>query len=374
MTTQAIVHDFFVAEGGAEQCAIEFANLLPQARIYTSFFDAERFGDRIAVDRVKPWPLARLVRAPSSFRALFPLYAAHFGGLRLDEDLVISSSIAFTKAVRTRGAAEHISYVYTPMRYAWDLDTYLAGSSYPAIVRAAARVLRPVMQAWDRRTARRPDVVVAISETVKARIERLWGREVDEVIYPPVPVEAIPLGSRDDGYLMVAARLLAYRRVDLAVAACTRLGRRLIVVGDGPERARLEASAGPTVEFVGHVPRARLLELYAACHAYLLPGIEDFGIAPVEAMAAGKPVVATAAGGALETVVPGITGVHCAVPTVEAFASAIAELDDLEFDPAALRRHAAGFSTAVFLDRWRALLTRRGFGSLLASPPSRTSG
>lgn len=366
MTTQAIVHDFFVAEGGAEQCAIEFAKLLPQARIYTSFFDAERFGDRIAPNRVHSWPLARLASAPSSFRALFPLYAAHFGRLRLDEDLVISSSIAFTKAVRTRAGAEHISYVYTPMRYAWDLDTYLAGSSYSATLRAGVRLLRPVMQAWDRRTARRPDVLVAISETVRARIERLWSRRVDEVIYPPVPVDDIPLGSRDDGYLMVAARLLAYRRVDLAVSACTRLGRRLIVVGDGPERARLEASAGPTVEFVGHVPRTRLLELYAGCHAYLLPGIEDFGIAPVEAMAAGKPVVAMAAGGALETVVPGITGVHCAAPTARAFASAIEELDGLRFDPAALRRHAAGFGTGVFLDRWRALLARRGFGSVVA--------
>ena len=375
MSGSAIVHDFFVAEGGAEQCAIEFARMVPNARVYTSFFDAARFGDRIEPARVHTWPVARVAPAPGAFRALYPLYAPYFGRLAVDADLVISSSIAFTKAVRTRPDADHLSYVYTPMRYAWDLDTYLAGSSLPGPARRAARALRPLMQRWDRRTASRPTALVAISETIRDRIERLWRREVAEVIYPPVPVDEIPLGTGDDGFLLVAARLLAYRRIDLAVQACSRLGRELVVVGDGPERARLAAMAGPSVRFVGHVDRPRLIELFGSCHAYLLPGVEDFGIAPVEAMAAGKPVIGFAGGGALETVVPGVTGLHFTEATAEALAGAIGELDGLAFDPAALRAHAAQFGTAVFRARWRDLLVRRGHVAHLADArPDSSSG
>jgi glycosyltransferase involved in cell wall biosynthesis len=370
VTSQALVHDFFVAEGGAEQCAIEFANMLPRARIYTSFFDSSRFGDRIDPDRVHRWPLSRVADAPGAFRSFFPLYAAYFGALHVDADLVISSSIAFTKAVRTRPDACHISYVYTPMRYAWDLGTYLAGSSYPLPARLGALAMRPLMRAWDRRTARRPDIIVAISQTVRSRIESVWRRAVDEVIYPPVPVTDIPLGTADDGYLLVAARLLAYRRVDLAVEACTRLGRELIVVGDGPERGRLEAMAGPTVRFAGHVTRSRLVDLYRGCHAYLLPGIEDFGIAPVEAMAAGKPVVAFAGGGALETVVPGVTGVHCSEATPDAFADAIQSLERLPVNPTTIRTQAERFGSDVFRDRWRSLLKDTGFAGALGGTAS----
>ena len=257
----------------------------------------------------------------------------------------------------------HIAYIHTPMRYAWDLDRYLAGSALRWPARVAARAIRPAMQTWDRRTGRRPTIVIANSEVVRRRIETVWRRSVDDVIHPPVPVHKIPLGVADDGYLLVAARLLSYRRIDLAVEACTRLRRELIVVGDGPDRARLEAMAGPSVRFLGHVDRERLVELFARSHAYLLPGVEDFGIAPVEAMAAGKPVVAYAGGGALETVVPGVTGVYAHTPTAEAFASAIAELDRHRFDPASIRSHTDRFSTAAFRQSWLAMLTRLGYGA-----------
>ena len=363
---QAIVHDFFVAEGGAERCAIEFARLLPTADIYTSFFDVRRFGERIDPARVHVWPLSRAASAPRAFRALFPLYAAYFGSLKVDADLILSSSIAFAKAVRSRGDATHVSYVYTPMRYAWDLDTYLAGSSYSPMARAGARAIGPLMRWWDRRTASRPDMVVAISHAVRRRIENAWRREVDAVIYPPVEVDEIPFSTADDGFILVAARLLAYRRIDLAVQACTRLGARLIVVGDGPERGRLQSFGGPSVTFLGQVERPVLLDLFGRCHAYLLPGAEDFGIAPVEAMAAGKPVVAFAADGALETVEDGVTGVHFQRATVEDLVDAIRRLEQLDFDPAALRKHARKFDARLFRARWRELLASRGVASLLA--------
>jgi glycosyltransferase involved in cell wall biosynthesis len=302
----------------------------------------------------------------SRFRSLLPFYAAYFGLLRVDADLVISSSIAFTKAVRTPRSSFHVSYVYTPMRYAWDLDTYLGQSSYPLHARAAARAVRPLMRAWDRRTASRPNKLIAISRTVEERIHRYWGRDVDEVIYPPVPVGEIALGRRDDGFLLVAARLLSYRRIDLAVRACTDLGRELIVVGDGPERRRLEEMAGPSVTFLGHVPRKHLVDLFQRCHAYLMPGIEDFGIAPVEAMAAGKPVIAFDAGGARETVVSGITGILVERQDVPAFADAIRLLDTMRLDARAARERARLFDVSVFKQRWREYLLSHGFdvGSL----------
>jgi glycosyltransferase involved in cell wall biosynthesis len=365
----AIVHDFFIQDGGAERCAIEFARLLPGATIETTFFDRERFGDRIDADRVRTWPLQRLLGPTRHFRALLPLYPVWFMTRDLrDHDLVLSSSVAFCKSVRTRRDAVHISYVYTPMRYAWDLETYLAGSSLSLPSRIAARTIRPVLRRWDVATAKRAGVIVAISETVRERIRTAWDREADAVIYPPVDTAEIQVSERDDGFLLVAARLLAYRRVDLAVAAATRLGRDLIVVGDGPERNRLEAFAGPSIRFLGQVDRAVLLDLFARCHAYLVPGEEDFGIAPVEAMAAGKPVVALRAGGVRETVVDGETGTFFDAPESEPLVDAIERLDGLRLDHAVIRRRAEEFDRQVFLDRWRELLRRHdGAPSLFAA-------
>ena len=197
-----------------------------EASVHTTFFDPDRFGARLSPERVRTWPLQRVPRARSHFRALFPLYATYFSAISVDADLVLSSSIAFSKAARTRKDAVHLSYVYTPMRYAWDLDTYLSQSSYSVPARAAARLLRPTMQRWDRWTARRPDGVVAISRTVAERIERTWKRDVDAVIYPPVRVDEIPFDRGRRRILLVAARL-RNRRIDVAVRACTALGREL---------------------------------------------------------------------------------------------------------------------------------------------------
>jgi glycosyltransferase involved in cell wall biosynthesis len=170
----------------------------------------------------------------------------------------------------------------------------------------------------------------------------------------------MPLGTTDDGFLLVAARLIAYRRIDIAVTAATRLGRDLIVVGDGPESARLKALAGPTVRFTGRLLRPQLLDLFSRCHAYVVPGIEDFGIAPIEAMAAGKPVVGLRAGGVSETVVDGVTGVLFGGPSTEGLVDALERLDALTFEPTRLRTIARRYDTAVFRDRFRSLLERRG--------------
>ncbi len=364
----AIVHDYFVQDGGAERCAVEFARLLPGATIHTSFFHTARFGDRIDPRRVRPWPVQRLTGPTERFRALLPLYPAYFGTLRVDSGLVISSSSAFANAVRTSPGALHIAYVYTPMRFAWDLDGYLEGSSVGLGQRLGARLARPVLQRWDRATSQRPDILIAISQVVQERIARLWGRP-SEIIHPPVDTARFPLSSRDDGFLLVASRLLAYRRLDLAVKAATSLGRDLVVVGDGPERRRLESLAGPTIRFLGHVPRSELQDLVARCHAYVLPGIEDFGIAPVEAMAAGKPVVAFRGGGALETVVEGITGVYFQRADARSLVDALERVESIRFDGPTLRENALRFDVDVFRRKWRALLAREGVDPHLYSAP-----
>lgn len=354
----AVVQDWLAAEAGSERVTLELSRLLPHAPIYTSFFDARIFDGAFDPARVRTWPLQRLLGPTRHFRSLLPLYPAWFGLLDLRAyDFVLSSSVAFTHAVRTRPGATHVSYVYTPLRYAWDLDSYLAGSSWSIGARLGAKTLRPLLRRWDRATASRPDVVVGISEAVRQRIRRHWGRDA-EVIYPPVDVASIDISSRDDGFLLVAARMLAYRRLDLAVDACTRLGRELVVVGDGPERKRLENRAGPTVSFLGHIDRPALLDLFSRCHAYLVPGVEDFGIAPVEAMAAGKPVVGFRAGGVAETVIDGATGFLFDKQTPEALAQAIERLDSTTFDRAVIRARAEEFSTEVFHQRFRELFRR----------------
>jgi glycosyltransferase involved in cell wall biosynthesis len=364
-SSAGIVQDWVVADGGAERVALELSRLLPTAPIHTTFLNDRILGGAFTSKRVHTWPLQRLPGAVRAFRAFLPLYPTYFDRLDLRRyDLVVSSSIAFAHAVRTRQSATHISYVHTPVRYGWDIDTYLKGSSWPRPVHWAARAFAGRLRGWDRAHAGRSDVVVANSETVRARIQRYWDRDA-EVIHPPVDVDEIELSARDDGYLLLAARMLAYRRLDIAVEAATTLGRDLIVVGDGPERRRLQAMAGPTVRFLGTVSRPQLLDLYAGAHAYLVPGLEDFGIAPVEAMATGKPVVGFGRGGVAETVLEGETGVLFDRQDATSMADAIERLDSVTFDRVRIRSRAEAFSAERFRDRFVELLQRHGVDASL---------
>jgi glycosyltransferase involved in cell wall biosynthesis len=360
----AIVHDYFVQDGGAERVAVELCRLLPQADVFTTFFDAERFGDRIDPARVHAWPIQGHFDE-HRFRALLPIYPAYFSSLNLrDYDLVLSNSSAFAKAVRTSKRHVHVAYIQAPMRFAWQFDAYAAGSSLDAAQRVAGRLLSRPLRTWDRRTSQGIDHLVANSQNVRRRIRQFWGRDAD-VLYPPVDLNEIPASGSDDGYLLIAARLLAYRRVDLAVDAAVTTGRRLVVLGDGPERAALERRAGPNVTFEGFVPRARLLEHLTRCHAYVVPGEEDFGIAPVEAMAAGKPVVALNRGGPAETVVDGETGVLFDDQSVAGLSAALDRVDTTSFDPARIRANAQRFDLAIFRASLAALLNRYGVDARL---------
>lgn len=342
----ALTTDWLNSFGGAERVLHELVTVWPDAPIYTSVYAPEHLPPEYRGWDVRPSFLQRVPGARRHHRALLPLMPFAFESHDVsDYDVVLTTATACAKGVVAPPSARTLCYCYTPPRYLWDQYHELTrGVRGRALVAVASQWLR----LWDRAAADRIDLFIAISETVAARVRRYYRRE-PVIVYPPVDVERFRPDGRDpDDFLLVVARLVPNKRVDLAVQAASRLGRRLVVVGDGPERRRLEAMAGPTVEFLGSRPDAEIAVLYARTRAFLFPGLDDFGIAPVEAQAAGRPVVAFGQGGATETVTGGVTGVFFHEPTVDALIAAIDVLDRTSFDPAVCRRSAERFAAAVF--------------------------
>jgi glycosyltransferase involved in cell wall biosynthesis len=344
----AIVHYWLLNQRGGEAVLEALCRLIPDADLFTLFYDPVRVSPAIRARTVQVSFLNPLRRVYRSLLPLMPLALEHFD--LTGYDLVISSESGPAKGVLVPSGARHICYCHTPMRYLWDL--------YPAYVREwSSPWQRPLMaplanwlRLWDFATAARVDRFIANSENVKRRIWRCYHRGA-EVVYPPVAVESFYWKEPRDYYLIVS-QLVRYKRIDQAVRLFSRTGRRLRVVGEGPEYRSLRRLAGRTVEFCGSVPSDQLRELYARCRAFLMPGEEDFGIAAVEALASGKPVVALGRGGAPETVpvrAP-LGGVLYDQPCEAHLAEAIARLESIEpaIDPAALRYWAGRFSETEF--------------------------
>jgi glycosyltransferase involved in cell wall biosynthesis len=362
----ALVHDWLTGMRGGERCLEVFCELFPDADLYTLLHVPGSVSPVIERRRIVTSFLQRLPNVAERYRYYLPLFPAAMRGFDLSGyDLVLSSSHAVAKAARRRPGATHVCYCFTPMRYIWDLYDDYFGARAPLAARLAMPPIAAALRRWDRRTTRRVDRFVAISHFVADRIRRAWGRDAS-VIHPPVDVGRFTIaedGSRD--YYLVVSALVPYKRVDLAVAAATRMKRRLLVVGTGPEMRRLTAMAGPAVEFLGWRDDAEVAELYARCRGVLFPTMDDFGIVPLEAMAAGRPVVAYGVGGATETVV-GLDSATDAAPTgiffpeqrVEALEAAMATLEanGHRFEPKALRARAEGFDRPLFRGRISAYL------------------
>jgi glycosyltransferase involved in cell wall biosynthesis len=348
----AIVHDYLNQRGGAERVVLALAEIFPDAPIYTSLYRAESTFPEFGARELRTSPLDRLP-VDRGFRNCFPLFPAAFGSFgRLEHDVVISSSSGWAHSTRTVRAAFHAVYCHTPARW-------LYGGEYLGSSRRQ-RALRPVLgglRQWDRAAARRADLYIANSHEVRSRIERHYGIEAP-VIHPPVDVERFtprPRGER----LLVVSRLLPYKRVEVIVEAATRVGIGLDVVGIGPELGALQHRAGPSVAFHGRLADAEVTRLVEGCRALVLPGSEDFGLTPVEAHAAGKPVIAYAAGGALETVEDGRTGTFFGRHDPSDVLDAIERCDAIASTPEEIAAEAGRFSRAAFRARLVELLEER---------------
>ena len=350
----AIVHYWLLGMRGGEKVVEALCRMFPEADIFTLFYDPAAVSDGIRSHRVTASYLNPLRRHHRSLLPLMPSALESFD-LR-GYDLVISSESGPAKGVLTQSRTRHVCYCHTPMRYLWELyPAYLNEWTSQSWKRALMRPLARNLRLWDHASAARVDEFVANSANVQRRIWKTY-RRASSVVHPPVAVETFHHEAAEDFYLAVS-ELVAYKQLDHAVRAFSENGRRLRIVGDGPEYATLKRLAGPTVEFCGRVSDAELRKLYGRCRAFVQPGEEDFGIATVEALASGKPVLALARGGALETVPEG--GGVC-YASADGLTGALRDLDGLEtdIDPKALQSWAAQFSEAAFLAKMRRILDR----------------
>ena len=320
---------------------LEMSEIWPQATIYTSLYRPESTFPEFRGRDLRTSPLDRLP-VDRGFRNLFPLYPLAFRSFgTLPEDLVVSSSSGWAHAVRTRPGALHVVYCYTPARWLYGGD-YLGASKR----QMGLRPFLPALRAWDRSTARAPDLYIAISDCVRERIRRVYGRDAP-IVYPPVDVDRFtptPRGER----LLVVSRLLPYKRVDVVVRAATKAGIGLDIVGEGPALDELRRMAGTSVTFHGRLDDKAVTQLMENARTVCVPGAEDFGIVPVEAQAAGKPVVALGAGGALETVKEGLSGAFFTRHDIDSVLDAIHRCESLATSPEALAGQAARFSRSAF--------------------------
>jgi glycosyltransferase involved in cell wall biosynthesis len=370
----AIVHDWLIAMRGGERVLESLCALYPDADLFTLRYDRSKISPTLARHRVTTSFVDRLARTAllgGRFRGLLPLFPLAAESFRLDGyDLVISSSHCVAAGVLAPARALHVAYLHSPMRYAWEAEeAYAAEVGGGRVGRLAFRALAHYLRSWDQLASARPDVLIANSAYTRARVRRYYRREA-EIIEPPIDTARFAEGVRGaagpgsvpdpEAPFLVVSALVPYKRVELAVRAMQGRPERLVVVGEGPERARLAALAGANVSFRGWVSDADLVDLYAGCRAVIHPAVDDFGMVMVEALAAGKPVVVSSEGGAAEIVRRDETGVFFDAPTVEALRAAMDRVRRLQahFDPVRLRAEAHRFDTAVFEQRFSRAVAR----------------
>ena len=347
----ALVHDWLTGMRGGERALEALCELFPSAELFTLLHVPGSVSP--AIERLQPQTsfVQYLPFARRLYRYYLPLFPTAIERFELEGfDLVLSTSHCVAKSAVTRGRTRHLSYCFTPMRYAWDqFDQYFGAARIGRFPSLVARTAMNRLARWDAATSERPSRYVAISRYVASRIRRYYNREA-VVVYPPVDTEYFhPDGRPPERQLLVVSALVPYKRLEVAIEASRLAGLPLQIVGDGPDRGRLAAMAGPDVRFLGRRSDAEVRDLYRSSAAVILPGEEDFGIVPVEAQACGRPVVALGRGGALETVVPGETGVLVGEDSPAALAEGIRRALDTRFDPVHVRAHASRFGRERFI-------------------------
>jgi glycosyltransferase involved in cell wall biosynthesis len=351
-----LVHDYLLVMRGGERTFAAIADCWPDASIYTLLYDDEGTDRRFHDRTVQTSYLQRLGIRQKGFRRLLPLFPRAASHLPVqDHDLVVSSSSAFAHGVRPRPGAVHICYCHSPFRYAWH-ERDRALEEAPAFARPLLRGVLSRVRSWDLDASQRVTHYVANSQITRERIQRVWNRDA-EIVHPPVEVDRFEIGTPEDFFLVVM-ELVRHKRVELALEAARRAGKPIKVVGTGPDLERLQALHGDHAEFLGRVDDAGLTDLYSRALGLIVPNVEEFGIAAVEAQAAGRPVVAVNAGGVRETVIDGTTGLLVPVDDVDAMAEALSQTDFTRFVPERIRQHAYGFSTEAFKHRFSSEVER----------------
>jgi glycosyltransferase involved in cell wall biosynthesis len=347
----AIVHDYFIQMGEAERVAAVMHQSFPTAPVYATVALPHRLPNELRNADMRTSHLQNLPAIERCFREYFLFYPFAVEQFDLSEyDLILSSSSGYAKGVRRRRNAVHVCYCHTPMRWAWRYDDYVRRENFGRLTRSVLPLCLWGLRKWDLRAAKQPTHYIANSQLVAERIKEIYGREAI-VIPPPIDVDRFAPSTHTDDYYLVLSRLLPSKRLDVAIEACNRLKRRLVIVGDGPDRQRLESIAGRTIEFLG-LQSDRMVNQYASrCRALLSPGEEDFGMVPLEVNAAGRPVIAYKAGSALEIVVEGVTGLFFDRQEASSLANTIEEFESRKWLQPLIRQHAENFDRKVFAYR-----------------------
>lgn len=349
----ALVHDYLNQMGGAERVVMAFHDIFPDAPIYTSIYDPDRVDPAFKKMDIRTSFMQKLPLVTKHHQPYLPLYPFAMEALDLrGYDLVLSSSSAFGKGVITRPGTLHICYCHTPMRWCWNYEEYVEREQLGKVARRVLPFLMTGLRVWDQTSSMRVDHFIANSPVIAERIQKYYRREA--VVIPP-PVEASRFPSHPatevEDYFLLLGRFVPYKRFDLAIEACNRLQLPLVVIGSGRDEERLKRMAGPTIRFLGRLSDEEVIHYYRHCRAFLFPGEEDFGITPLEAQAAGRPIIAYGAGGALASIVDGVTGVFFHEQTVESLVEVLAAFNERLFDPSAIRNHALEFDTPRFQRR-----------------------
>jgi glycosyltransferase involved in cell wall biosynthesis len=350
----AIVHDHLAQDGGAERVVQAFMRLYPKAPIFTLVYRPEKAHPDFKRADIRPSFIQHLPAGRQLYKWYLPLMPAAVERYDLAEyDLVVSSSASYAKGAITLPKTLHISYIHSPTRYLWsDTYRYVEDLPYPRLLRAIAPLFLKNSRLWDRLAADRPDRLVANSATVQQRIKKYYRRDSD-VINPPVRTEKFSVANQPGSYYLAGGRLETYKRFDITVKAFNKLGLPLKIYGLGTAYPELKSIAKSNIEFLGRVPDSQLNELYGGAIAFLNPQEEDFGITVVEAMAAGRPVIAYAAGGAIETVKPGLSGTLFPDQDWETLADTVLHFQPENFQPSQIRAWAENFSTDNFINKFK---------------------
>ncbi len=344
----AIVHDWLVTYGGAERVVKAMLEIFPHADIYTLVYDEEKIGHVFPKGKVNTTFIQKLPKATKLYTKLLPLMPKAFEELDLiGYDIVLSSSSCCAKGVLTSHNTTHIAYIHSPMRYAWDLYyDYRNKSGY--LTKLFMSLFMTKIRQWDVTSSVRIDKVLANSNYISKRIKKYWGRDA-EVVYPPVEVGRLESnGKEPEDFYVAFSRFVPYKRIDLAVKACTELGKNLVVIGDGEQREYLKSIAGDTITFTGRLSDEEVKDYLQRCKAMLFSAEEDFGIVPLEVQACGRPVIAYGKGGALETVVEGVTGTFFKEQTTESVKSQILKFEKMIFNTDEIVKHARNFAKERF--------------------------